>query len=188
MTAALRWILPALALVALGPLAALPVAALRGGDGSSAATPLTAASPALGLASLAIIAFLAAATLSVAVRVVDRKTAMAVAAYVIIWPAVRTGDTAAVLALTGSAGVFGLLAEGIAAAAIGVLLLALVSMARGESLPRQAKMIFTNTAGLASLAIGVAAAFVVATFVAFSTFPLQLLMAGMLGAAIAGAA
>jgi len=189
MRTTLHWLLPIIALIALGPLAAAPIAALRGADGSRDATALVNASPLAGLIALALITLLAAGAAFGSAKLLDTRTAKAVAAYVIAWPALRAGDAADILQRAGAGGLWLLVIEGLLAIAIGLAVIAAADFAgkRKNTVTTDMRELAGSPEGPLGLAAGLAAALLVSFLVAFGSLPGQALMAAMLGGAAAGA-
>ncbi len=115
----LQWVLAAVALLAVGPVAGWATSAHRGIDGSAHATMLVGASPVSGvLGHLGALA-LAAAMGVVSARLVSGRYGLFAAGMVLAWGAARTGRVEEVLAAQPTSGVLMTLAvEGLVLAVV----------------------------------------------------------------------
>lgn len=170
----LRWVLPLAALLAVGPLAAWIVRAIRAGDGTRTVSLLVNDDPAVAIGAGILAIALALAIGLVAARRLGPQVGMTTAGLAMIWPAWMMGRVELVLRLHPTGGALtrlvieGVLAGGIILAAYGAM--ARVTRAKDLPLARdclgQLRRSVTSNAGLAGSLAGAVAALGVAWLIA----------------------
>ncbi|USN99365.1 MAG: hypothetical protein H6810_01425 [Phycisphaeraceae bacterium] len=203
----LRWILPTAAVLILGPLAAIPVATLRGTDGSPDTTLLVSASPVMGVISLLIVAVVAGAGAAITESLLNlgleslqpddafrarraaAGTARTFAGLVVAWAAMRTGASWNIFMVHGGSVVTPLVIEGVLVAIAGAGLLVVLATFDGTRDATALREDFTAAVSgknaLVGLVVGIVAGGVGAFLVAVEGGRGQCMMAGALGSVLA---
>lgn len=199
--AALRWLLPSAALLAIGPLAAIPVAALHGAHGGPDTGFLASSSPMAGLIALVIAAVAVIAVGAIVARLTGLRTALLAAGFVAAWVAWRTGEADTIYRVAPAAGtVLALVADGVL-----IAIVAFIALAAADRVQRRArhaeqltvdplvsvatiKATFTTPSGLAGIGAAAVVALVLAFFAAASPARGQAVFAAFVAAIGAGAA
>ncbi len=186
----LRWTLPILALLVLGPLAYALTTRLRNGVGGPDATLLVGQSPPAGLGAGLVALLLAAAGGYASLRLTDERTALRTAGFTLAWAAWGTGAMDDIYRLAGSpAGILAVAFEGLLVAAAALALLLLLLAPEHADAPKQSPPLrsILSPASLAALGVG-AAVTAAATFVTVPNAIRGQAVLGAIAAAIAGAA
>lgn len=183
----LRWTLPILALLVLGPLAYALTTRLRNGVGGPDATLLVGQSLLAGLGAGLVALLLAAAGGYASLRLTDERTALRTAGFTLAWAAWGTGAMDDIYRLAGSpAGILAVAFEGLLVAAAALALLLLLLAPEHADAPKPLRSIL-SPASLAALGVG-AAVTAAATFVTVPNAIRGQAVLGAIAAAIAGAA
>jgi hypothetical protein len=179
----LRWALPTLALLVFGPLAAVPMAGLRDGHGGPDTTPFLSATPVVGAVALVVAAVVAGLGGGLTARVTAAGTGRTFAGLVLVWVAMRTGDSWLILADRGSGAVVPLAIEGAVVAALGLVLVAtLKGLGEGKPIPEAWGDVVGSVRGKGAglgLLVGVVAGLVGAMLVALDGMRGQCLLGGI---------
>lgn len=131
----LRWVLPTSAALVFGPLAAWPIGELRDAGGGLEATAVLSASPLMGVLAILFVALVAGVGGGITARLTLAGTGRTFAGLVVVWAAMRTGDSWLMLTEHGGGAVVPLVLEGVVVAVVGLVMIAgLISMGEGKPL------------------------------------------------------
>lgn len=192
----LRWVLPLLAVLGVGPVAGALVYGLRSVDGGHDVTLLVNASPALGVGVGVIALVLCVAIGAPAARRFGTRVGMLVTGFALLWPAYMTGRVEYVLRLDHTSGtVLRMVLEGaLGAAAILAVGVLFAKLCKDQTRPLakdhlgQVRRSLTTNAGIAASLAGAAAALAVAWLVARNDLRGQAIFAAIAGGIAAGIA
>ena len=122
LNAAIRYLVPLLALFAIGPVAGMLTGALRGHDGSGEASLLVCSAPMSGVLALFAVMGLAVLMGVIAARVISQRTGLFSAGLVLAWAAWGTGRVDLILTQPHKEGALTMLAiEGLLVGVLGVI-------------------------------------------------------------------
>ena len=188
----LRWLLPSLAVMLLGPLLALPIASLEDPTGGPDATLLLSNAPVLGVAVLLVIGIVAAFGGAITARLTAPGTGRTFVGLCIAWAALRTGNSWRIFEMHGAGAAIPLAIEGVVVAAVGLAIAGLLSVGGGTHTPAAYKKdvrvaVGTGNAAI-GIAIGVAAGIAGTVLVALDGARGQCLAGGFFGALLAAVA
>ncbi len=131
----LRYVLPISAALVFGPLAAMPVGGLMSATGGTETTPLLSAAPVMGIVAILVVALIAGLGGGLTARLTVAGTGRTFAGLVIVWAAMRTGDSWEILMVRGGGAVVPLAIEGAIVAGVGLVMIAgLIAMGEKKSL------------------------------------------------------
>jgi hypothetical protein len=189
MNKTLQWILPTIAVLAVGPLAAWPVAGLRDTNGSPEATLLVTAQPLVGVLALVLLVALAGVGGAVTARLTLPGTGRTFAGLCAAWAAMLTGASWQILMVRGSSAVVPLVIEGVLVAVAATVIVAMLAVGGGSHSPAELrddlKKALVGPSAWLGIAIGVVGGGVGAFLVAVEGGRGQCLIAGVAGGVLA---
>ena len=188
----LRWLLPSIAVLFIGPLLSLPVAGLRGPTGGTDATLLLSSSPVVGVLALIALAVVAGAGGAITARLTAPGTGRTFVGLCVAWTALRTANSWRLYEMHGGGAAIPLAIEGVLVGVVAAVIALMLALGGGthtrEKLASDLRIAVASPNAAIGIAIGVAAGIGGSVLVALDGARGQCVAGGFAGALLAAVA